>query len=198
MSDAWDKFVSEWLSCERCDLHATRHNVVMGSGDPDAATILLVGEAPGLHEDDTGEAFRGEAGEYMWKLVDEAHVDRSSIYCVNTAGCKPPSVKGQTRPPTYRERTACLPRLRSIVFYVRPKVVLLCGGTAISLVGKVGIERFVGKRASFKMPDGDVVFECPAVMTWHPSHLVRSRERSADDDFKSALLMAAQIARGES
>ena len=51
----------EARGCTRCPLHATRTQVVFGSGNADA-DLMFVGEAPGFHEDQQGIPFVGRAG----------------------------------------------------------------------------------------------------------------------------------------
>ena len=50
--------------CVRCPLAAGRTQVVFGAGNPDAE-LMLVGEAPGFHEDETGLPFVGQAGQLL-------------------------------------------------------------------------------------------------------------------------------------
>ena len=49
-------------NCQECQLSTTRKNFVFGYGDPNA-DLILVGEAPGLDEDNEGIPFVGKAGE---------------------------------------------------------------------------------------------------------------------------------------
>ena len=43
-------------SCHDCILGNTRHNVVFSDGNPETARIVLIGEAPGETEAETGKA----------------------------------------------------------------------------------------------------------------------------------------------
>ena len=58
------------LSCNRCKLHETRHNVVFGVG-PDQAEIMFIGEGPGEQEDLKGEPFVGRAGQLLDEMLQE-------------------------------------------------------------------------------------------------------------------------------
>lgn len=53
-----DTLKAECLACTRCELCATRTNVVFGQGVPDAE-VLFVGEGPGQSEDEQGLPFCG-------------------------------------------------------------------------------------------------------------------------------------------
>ena len=52
--------------CYRCELGNSRTHAVIGRGNPQAS-ILIVGEAPGQNEDETGLPFVGRSG----KLLDK-------------------------------------------------------------------------------------------------------------------------------
>ena len=56
-----DTLKAECLACTRCELCATRTNVVFGQGVPDAE-VLFVGEGPGQSEDEQGLPFVGRSG----------------------------------------------------------------------------------------------------------------------------------------
>ena len=53
-----DTLKAECLACTRCELCATRTNVVFGQGVLDAE-VLFVGEGPGQSEDEQGLPFVG-------------------------------------------------------------------------------------------------------------------------------------------
>ncbi len=64
--------------CTRCPLHASRTNLVFGSGNP-RADIFLVGEAPGAREDAQGEPFVGAAGKLLDRMLAGIGLARSDI-----------------------------------------------------------------------------------------------------------------------
>ena len=55
-------------NCLKCELGNSRKNFVFGSGDPNAS-LLIIGEAPGEHEDLSGEPFVGRAGKLLDKML---------------------------------------------------------------------------------------------------------------------------------
>ena len=61
----WDELERACLSCQKCALADTRHNVVFGVGPRDAE-VMCIGEGPGENEDLQGEPFVGRGG----KLLD--------------------------------------------------------------------------------------------------------------------------------
>ena len=48
-------------SIENCNLKNNSKNLILGNGNVDSP-LMLVGEAPGRMEDDTGLLFKGEVG----------------------------------------------------------------------------------------------------------------------------------------
>ena len=66
----WEELEQTCLSCRKCALADTRHNVVFGTGPRDAE-VLCIGEGPGENEDLQGQPFVGRGG----KLLE----DRKSV-----------------------------------------------------------------------------------------------------------------------
>ena len=52
------------LRCSACELAATRHKVVVCRGNP-VAPLMLIGEAPGAQEDQSGVPFKGRSGQAL-------------------------------------------------------------------------------------------------------------------------------------
>lgn len=63
-----DELKQEVLSCKKCKLHKTRHNVIFGEGNQ-KAKILVIGEAPGHDEDIIGRPFVGKSGQLFDKIM---------------------------------------------------------------------------------------------------------------------------------
>ena len=132
----------ETTSCVRCPLSETRGSVVFGAGDPDAE-LMLVGEAPGFHEDQGGEPFRGEAGDLLGRLLAAIGIARDDVYLANVLKCRPP----QNRDPLEAEIAACEPHLFRQIELVRPRVVATLGNFATKLLSgrPTGITRVHGQ-----------------------------------------------------
>jgi len=128
--------------CTRCALAQGRTKVVFGVGDPDA-DLMLVGEAPGYHEDQQGEPFVGPAGKLLDRLLAEIGRKRSQVYIANVLKCRPPG----NRDPLQPEIDACSDYLRQQLALVDPKVVVTLGNFATRLLLKrdVGISRLRGQ-----------------------------------------------------
>ena len=112
--------------CTRCpQLAATRTTVVFGSGHADA-DLLVVGEAPGRHEDLQGVPFVGQAGKLLDQLLGEIGLTRGDVFVVNVLKCRPPG----NRDPHPAEIDACQDYLFKQVELIEPRVFCSLGNFA--------------------------------------------------------------------
>lgn len=82
---------SKCENCTGCALANTRKNVVFSDGNPSTAKVVLIGEAPGEMEDETGRPFVGRAGQLLNKFLSDAGISRDEdVYIINTVKCRPP------------------------------------------------------------------------------------------------------------
>lgn len=129
---------------------------------------MIVGEAPGHREDDSGVPFVGQAGQLLDETLNKAGLDRRRIFITNAVHCRPP----ENRTPKKGEIKTCHRWLDAEVAEVKPKFVLLLGNVPlISVTGKGGIKKHRGKP-----------FELNGVLylpTFHPSFILR------DDRYRS-------------
>ena len=65
-------------TCRVCPLADGRTNVVFGAGSPESQ-VLIVGEAPGRQEDETGIPFVGRSGQLLVKLLAEIELAREDV-----------------------------------------------------------------------------------------------------------------------
>lgn len=117
------------VNCERCPLHATRTQVVLGSGDPNAA-VMFVGEAPGYHEDRLGVPFVGQAGKLLDRLLEGIGMTRDDVFVANVLKCRPP----ENRDPLPAEVAACQDHLFRQVAIIRPKLICTLGNFSTKLL----------------------------------------------------------------
>lgn len=160
---ALDDLRAAAAGCSRCALASARTQVVFGAGDPHA-TLMLVGEAPGHHEDLQGVPFVGRSGQLLDTLVrQELGLERAQCYIANVVKCRPPG----NRDPRPDEIAACRPYLDEQVRLVDPQVVVTLGNFATrALLGTAeGIRRVRGKSYRF----GSVHL----VPTYHPAAALR-------------------------
>ena len=138
-----DSLAAECGACRRCGLAATRQQVVVGRGNPNAR-LLLVGEAPGAEEEACGQPFVGRSGRLLEAMLAAAGLSSErDLYIANVIKCRPPG----NRKPSRTEIEACRPWLERQIDLVRPQLVLLVGATALeALLGiKGGITRLRGQ-----------------------------------------------------
>src|SRR5262247_1006583 len=76
-------------SCVQCPLHTTRTKAVPGEGAP-VARVMLIGEAPGREEDESGEPFVGAAGRFLDQVLAGTNINRDDLFITNTVKCRPP------------------------------------------------------------------------------------------------------------
>ena len=128
--------------CTRCPLHATRTQVVFGSGSPNA-DLMFVGEAPGFHEDKQGVPFVGAAGQLLGKLLAGIGLSRDDVFVANVLKCRPPG----NRDPQPDEIEACESHLFRQIELIEPRVIATLGNFATKLLsGKpLGITRVHGQ-----------------------------------------------------
>jgi DNA polymerase len=138
---------------------------------------LFVGEQPGDQEDIIGRPFVGPAGQIMDRAMEEAGIDRRTIYITNAVKHFKFIPRGKRRihqTPEAPEIQACRFWLDVEIVRLRPKLVVAMGGTAArALLGRqVTITRERGK--PIELPDGQTGF-----VTVHPSFLLRVPDEDA-------------------
>jgi DNA polymerase len=113
--------------CRGCELWEPATQTVFSVGPPDAR-VVLVGEQPGDQEDRQGAPFVGPAGHVLVRAVDEAGIERSTIYRTNVvkhfrftqAG---PGKRRIHQTPDRVHVEACRPWLRAELAVLSPVVI---------------------------------------------------------------------------
>ena len=149
-------------TCTACpELAATRTHVVVGEV-PAGARLLVMGEAPGASEDQTGRPFVGRSGQLLDELLAEVGLDRISVAVLNTAKCRPPA----NRPPTRAESAACRPWAERQLTLARPAVVVALGLSATRwFLGPTSLAAVRGRVHDHPL--------APVLPTYHPSAALR-------------------------
>ena len=165
----FEQLKSNCASCRKCALGSSRKNSVFERGSRQAR-LLLVGEAPGGQEDETGIPFVGAAGQLLDKYLEAVGIDREEIYICNILKCRPPL----NRDPLPEEQEACMDHLRAQVRLVKPKMIVCLGRIAamrlISPDYRITREHGVfQKRGNFLI-----------TAVYHPSALLRDPSKKED------------------
>lgn len=150
-------------ACSACGLVKGAKNAVPGEGNPNA-DFVLVGEAPGQNEDESGRPFIGQAGQLLTKILEAIKLSRDDVYICNVIKHRPPN----NRNPLPEEIAACSPFLRRQIELLRPKVILALGTFAAQtlLETKTPIGKLRGQMHRY--------YGVPLVATYHPAALLRN------------------------
>lgn len=158
----WDTLTSTMRGCTACpELAATRTQVVVDDA-PAGARLLLMGEAPGATEDETGRPFVGRSGQLLDRLLADVGLDRGRVAVLNTAKCRPPG----NRPPTRLESGRCRGWTERQLDLLQPSVVVPLGLSATRWF--LGPTTLTAARGRVHQVDGRQVLP-----TYHPSAALR-------------------------
>jgi uracil-DNA glycosylase family 4 len=112
--------------CVKCPLHASRTIAVPGDGKLNAK-VMIIGEAPGKEEDETGHPFVGASGRFLNSVLEGTGIDRNDFFITNTVKCRPP----KNRTPKRLEVDTCTSSyLFEQIELINPKLIMLLGGVA--------------------------------------------------------------------
>jgi DNA polymerase len=159
------------LRYDGVSLRKTATNLVFADGNP-KAEVMLVGEAPGADEDRQGLPFVGVSGQLLDRMMAAIGYDRTTFYITNVCFWRPPG----NRKPTEAELAAQQPFVLRHIELVRPKVLVLVGGSSAQmLLGTTdGITRLRGKWFDYRSDGLDQTI--PALPIFHPAYLLRQPE----------------------
>ena len=156
-------------SINDCNLKSNSKKIVLGDGNINSP-IMLVGEAPGVEEDNIGETFLGEVGDLLKKMLSAINIKKENIYNTYAVNFRPP----EDRKPTSTEIKGYSQCLQKQISIIKPKIIILMGSTAMeSLTGlnsKISIERGIWKEVIVKNVSYNVI------ITFNPSYLLRVPE----------------------
>ncbi|TWT04197.1 uracil-DNA glycosylase [Planococcus sp. CPCC 101016] len=140
---------------------------VWGSG-PENPAIMLVGEAPGENEVETGIPFTGRAGKELMTSLRSVGLEREDVYITSAVRSRPYKwgIKKQrngeiierkyNRAPTKKEIIAHAPILDKEIRDVHPPLIVT--------LGNVGLQRLIGPKAKVTELHG-VLMETP-ILYW--------------------------------
>jgi uracil-DNA glycosylase len=136
---------------------------------PASAYLMIVGQAPGASECETGRPFNGSSGQRLFDWLAGAGWDesafRSAHYITAMTKCYPgkaPNGKGD-RAPTRGEQKLCAPFLAQELALVRPEIIIPVGSLAVRrFLGQVRLADVVGSVA--EDAEGRLIVPLP-----HPS-----------------------------
>ncbi len=151
----------EILDCRKCPLYASRRNAVPGEGSINAQ-VMLVGEAPGAKEDESGRPFDGRSGNLLTDMIAEIGFSREEVFITSVLKSRPPN----NRAPRKNEIEACRPYLKRQIDIIGPRIVVLLGGVAVSSI--VGPKKISEVHGRLYEVEGRRFF-----ITYHPAAALR-------------------------
>ncbi|MHB9031786.1 MAG: uracil-DNA glycosylase family protein [Anaerolineae bacterium] len=182
---ALDELNREVRNCRLCRLAKERRYAVPGEG-PDNAKIMLIGEAPGYHEDQQGRPFVGAAGQFLESLLTRIGLSRRDVFICNVIKCRPP----ENRDPLPDELACCRPYLDRQIELIKPKLIITLGRYSMGLAFQgVSITKIHGTARRID----DVTY----VPMFHPAAaLHQPKYRSMiEEDFDKLPAVLAEIAK---
>jgi DNA polymerase len=175
----WDGLEQAVAACQACGLCQSRKNTVFGVGDR-RARWLVVGEAPGEHEDLQGEPFVGQAGQLLDNMLKAIGLERAAngdqgVFIANVLKCRPPA----NRNPQPQEVLKCEPYLRRQVELLQPQIILALGRFAAQSLLQATVPDVaalpLGKlRGQVHQYQG-----VPVIVSYHPAYLLRTPQDKA-------------------
>ena len=156
-------------------------NLVMGDGDLNAQ-VVLVGEAPGRKEDESGLPFVGTAGKILNELLATINLTREQVYITNIVKYRPPN----NRDPLPSEKAAFWPYLLRQIEIINPQVVVALGRHSLSyFFPEALINQVHGEGQLFETTTwSGIVFP-----SYHPAATIynRSLKGTVEQDFQKLL-----------
>ena len=156
-------------SINDCGLKDNSKKIVLGDGNINSP-IMLVGEAPGVEEDNLGLTFLGDVGDLLRKMLMAINIKKENIYSTYAVNFRPP----EDRKPTSSEIKRYSHFLQKQISIIKPKIIILMGSSAMeSLTGlnsKISTERGKWKEAIVKNTTYNII------ITFNPSYLLRVPE----------------------
>lgn len=150
-------------SCTRCPLHQSRTQTVFARGNTQAS-LMIVGEAPGFHEDQQGEPFVGKAGLLLNKMLQCIGFTADDVYIANVLKCRPPN----NRDPQRSEIDQCVPYLAQQIELTKPRVIMAVGRFAAQylLNSTLSLGQLRSKKHQYQGTE--------VIVSYHPAYLLRN------------------------
>jgi DNA polymerase len=159
--------------CQGCPLYLNATQAVFGEGEVHAR-VMFVGEQPGDSEDRMGRPFVGPAGRILDRALEEAGIDRRTVYVTNAVKHFSFEPRGKARlhkRPRPGEVRACKPWLEAELRLIRPAVVVLLGATAAQSIFGSSFRVTEQRGKPLQSEIAPLV-----VATIHPSAVLRARD----------------------
>ncbi|MCY9513468.1 uracil-DNA glycosylase [Paenibacillus apiarius] len=152
--------------CQRVFVPGPGERLVFGEG-PQHARLLLLGEAPGEKEAETGRPFVGNSGRLLDKYLQRSGIRREEVYVTNVLKVRPPG----NRTPRTSEVKEALPVVLRQIELIRPAVIVCLGSIAVqAMVDRKA--KITEIRGVWQEKDGIRIMP-----TYHPSAVFRDENK---------------------
>ena len=149
-------------NCNECPL-APAHFGQGYEGEISKADILILGEAPGRKEEETGLPFQGEGGQLFRRKLIKYGFPFNRCIISNSVLCRPPD----NRTPTTKEIKCCEDNLDALIETISPKYIITAGNIPLKrMTGKTGITKYRGMTIE---KDGVTILPL-----FHPAYILRN------------------------
>jgi uracil-DNA glycosylase len=165
--------------CQGCDIYRHATQAVFGQMEASSsdsgglnARMMMIGEQPGDREDKEGQPFVGPAGRLLDQCLEDAGIDRKTVYVTNTVKHFKWEPRGKVRihkKPSSSEIFACRPWLDAELETVRPALIVC--------LGAVAAQSLLGSRFKVTESHGTIqqVEKLPPILaTFHPASILRA------------------------
>jgi DNA polymerase len=152
--------------CNRCPLCDSRTNTCPGNTliTPEAKQFkyMLIGEAPGQQEDESGKVFVGKSGQLLKEAITT--IDLKDFFITNMIKCRPP----ENRNPNKEEIVSCSQWLLDQIDAASPRIIIAVGNVSFkSLTKWFKEESYFQQKPHFKLEK-----------IYHPSYISRNGGKS--------------------
>jgi len=176
----WQALRSHVAECQSCDLSKTRTQTLFGSGSQ-TASLMIIGGAPNLTDEQQGDVFSGEAGKLLGAMLKAMGFQRNEVYLSNIVKCKAP----ENQEPSEQQAASCESYLLRQISLLKPKLILALGNAAAQslLKTKSTMSRL---RGQLHYIDG---ISSPVLISYHPTYLLAApnEKRKAWEDLQLAM-----------
>jgi DNA polymerase len=132
---------------------------------------MLVGQGPGIVEEQTGRPFAGPSGRLLDRALAEVGLERQRLWLTNVIKCRAvKSEKGRVvdRAPSAAELKACRPWLHGELDIIQPALIVCIGVPAAKALIDKKFKLSVEHGQIRESPDGS-----RRIATFHPAYVLR-------------------------
>lgn len=136
-----------------------------------SSKIVIVGEAPGAQEEQTGQPFVGGSGELLTRMLNTVGLSRSDCFITNVCHKRPPDNKFDwfLKPANQVYLMQGIVQLKKDLDEIQPNLVIAFGAQALRyLTNKQSIEKWRGS-----ILESTLVKGLKVIATWHPAYALR-------------------------